>query len=224
MSFINALSERMQNQGNLENALAMKNYLRGQFEFYGIKSKPRREILKEVAAQYQNEIENNIRSIAIELMQQPQRELHHCGIELFEKYLRRSYVKNDITIITALVTNKSWWDTVDYIAKQILGKYLTIYPSQIETVIAEYSDSKNMWLNRSSILFQLGYKKKTDSALLYAQCLRFSHSDEFFIKKAIGWSLREYGKSNPQSVLNFVNLSTLKPLSHKEALRNIIKK
>ena len=78
-----------------------------------------------------------------------------------------------------------------------------------------------MWLQRSSIIFQLGYKKNTDEALLFKQCLAHKHSEEFFIQKAIGWALREYGKTNPQSVLNFVNSADLKSLSTKEAIRNI---
>ena len=79
-----------------------------------------------------------------------------------------------------------------------------------------------MWLNRSAILFQLGYKNKTDETLFYKLCLEHRHSDEFFIQKAIGWALREYGKTNPESVLNFVRSNTLKTLSEKEAIRNII--
>ena len=79
-----------------------------------------------------------------------------------------------------------------------------------------------MWLNRSALLFQLGYKEHTDETLFYSLCLEHRHSDEFFIQKAIGWALREYGKTNPDSVLNFVRSNTLKPLSEKEAIRNII--
>ena len=78
-----------------------------------------------------------------------------------------------------------------------------------------------MWLNRSAILFQLGYKQKTNAEFLFSECLKQSHSNEFFIKKAIGWALREYAKSNPEAVKEFVKTINLKPLSTKEALKNM---
>ncbi|TYA57343.1 DNA alkylation repair protein [Formosa maritima] len=222
MNFTEALIHNLNHQSNTEYALQMKAYLRHQFEFFGIKTPLRRAILNHTVKLYKKDIEENIRTTVLELLQQPQRELHHCGIELFEKHLRKSYQKNDIEIIETLITTNSWWDTVDFIAKQILGTYLIQYPEATQTVIEKYSVSTNMWVNRSSILFQLGYKHKTDEAILFNQCLRFKESDLFFIQKAIGWSLREYGKTYSESVLNFVNSTSLKPLSQKEALRNII--
>ena len=78
-----------------------------------------------------------------------------------------------------------------------------------------------MWLVRSTILYQLGYKKETNEAILFQQCLNHKASNEFFIQKAIGWALREYAKVNLEAVLNFVNKAGLKPLSTREAIRNI---
>lgn len=78
-----------------------------------------------------------------------------------------------------------------------------------------------MWLNRSVILFQLGYKEKTNFEILKEICLQHQNSTEFFIQKAIGWSLREYVKTNSEAVKNFVAVNNLKPLSKKEALKNL---
>ncbi len=78
-----------------------------------------------------------------------------------------------------------------------------------------------MWLNRSAILFQLGYKEKTNFDLLKLVCEKHKTSSEFFIQKAIGWSLREYAKINPEAVKNFVTATNLKKLSEKEALKNL---
>lgn len=77
-----------------------------------------------------------------------------------------------------------------------------------------------MWLNRSAILFQLGYKEKTNASILFSLCLKFSKSKEFFIQKAIGWSLREYAKADPKAVLEFVKSHQLSNLSQKEALKH----
>lgn len=222
MPFINNLIALFDNNANPEYAAQMKAYLRNNFELYGIKTKLRRDLLKEVVSNHKDEVNLNIRSISNELFKSNYRELQHCGVELFEKLLRKKYKKDDIEQIEFFITTNSWWDTVDFIAKQILGAYLKQFPEETATVISKFSASKNMWLNRSAILFQLGYKDQTNEVLFYKLCLQHSHSEEFFIQKAIGWALREYGKTNPESVLTFVRSNSLKSLSEKEAIRNII--
>jgi 3-methyladenine DNA glycosylase AlkD len=223
MTFIQQLSRAFEEAANPEFAAQMKSYLRDKFELYGIKTNLRRDILKTVVRDHILHLRDDIRVICFDLYNFPQREMHLCATELFEKQLRNSYKKSDIQLIEALISNNSWWDTVDFIAKQILGKYLITYPDETKYVIGKFSQSENMWLNRSAILFQLGYKNKTDEDLFYSLCLQHKHSNEFFIQKAIGWALREYGKTNPDSVLKFVESADLKPLSKKEAIRNILK-
>jgi len=222
MSFVSNLKTVFEANSNPEFALQMKSYLRDKFDFYGIKTTSRRDLLKDVIANHKDEVNNNIRSISKELFTSNYRELHHSGVETFEKLLRKNYQKDDILQIEFFITTNSWWDTVDFIAKKILGNYLRQFPEDTEAVISKFSEFKNMWLNRSAILFQLGYKEQTNEALFYKLCLQHRHSEEFFIQKAIGWALREYGKTNPESVLNFVRTNTLKPLSEREAIRNII--
>lgn len=196
--------------------------MKNQFEFFGIKADLRRSLMKPLVAKHRLEIRDTIRTLAFDLYDQPQREMHMVAIELFEKQLRRSYKIEDIVLIQKLITTNSWWDSVDFIAKNILGKYLQIYPSEIEKVINEFSSSDNMWLQRSSIIFQLGYKDKTDKDLLFKQCSIHKDSNEFFIQKAIGWALREYGSYNPKDVLEFATTAHLKPLSKREAIRKLI--
>ena len=148
--------------------------------------------------------------------------MQYCAIEILIKELKRNYAKEDIQLIEKLIITKSWWDSVDTIAKNILGDYLLEHPLETEKVIERFSNSDNMWLNRSAILFQLGYKQKTNFDLLKSECEKHKNSNEFFIQKAIGWALREYGKNNPEVVKNFVNATNLKNLSKKEALKNIL--
>jgi 3-methyladenine DNA glycosylase AlkD len=102
-----------------------------------------------------------------------------------------------------------------------LGEYLIEFPNETQKVIQQFSDSNNMWLNRAVILFQLSYKQNTNSEMLFSECIKHAHSKEFFIQKAIGWALREYGKFYPSKVIEFVKQANLKPLSNKEALKNI---
>ncbi|MCK0110017.1 DNA alkylation repair protein [Flavobacteriaceae bacterium S0825] len=220
--FIKDLIDLYSKHANAENATHMKNYMRGQFEFYGIKTKERRTLLKQAIANNKEEVVTNVRELTFQLYDLPQRELHLTANEIFDKQLRKKYLKDDIVLIERLITENSWWDTVDFIAKWVLGNYLTMYPDMVKTTITRFSNVDNIWLNRSTIIFQLGYKHNTDEELLFKQCMAHKESNEFFIQKAIGWALREYGKTSPQSVLNFVNSTSLKPLSHREAIRNII--
>ena len=219
--FIKDLTNLYSKHANAENATHMKNYMRGQFEFYGIKTKERRTLLKQAIASNEEEVVTNVRELTFQLYKLPQREFHLTANEIFDKQLRKKYLKDDIVLIERLITENSWWDTVDFIAKWVLGNYLTIYPDMVETTITRFSNVDNIWLNRSTIIFQLGYKHNTNEELLFKQCMAYKESNEFFIQKAIGWALREYGKTSPQSVLNFVNSTSLKPLSHREAIRNI---
>lgn len=221
MNFIKELEKAFQENSNIENAVAMENYMRNHFSFYGIKTEKRRGIFKEALKENQKEVSENARAIAVALFSKSQRELHYCGMEILIKELKQKYKAEDISLIEFLIVTNSWWDSVDVISKYILGEYLMQFPEERGKVIQKFSDSDNMWLNRSAILFQLGYKQKTDADLLFALCQKHSDSKEFFIQKAIGWALREYSKTNASSVRNFVATNKLKPLSEKEALKNI---
>jgi len=222
MSFIQQLENAFQENSNPENALAMAKYMRNYFSFYGIKTDQRRLVFKSIWSENQIEVSAHSREIALQLFLKPERELHYCGLEILIKQLKRNYRIEDIQLIEKLLITNSWWDSVDTISKNILGQYLLEHPQEIEKVIERFSNSDNMWLNRSAILFQLGFKQKTNFDLLKSECEKHKNSNEFFIQKAIGWALREYAKTNPQAVKNYVANTNLKNLSQKEALKNIL--
>ena len=122
-----------------------------------------------------------------------------------------------------MIINKSWWDTIDFLSPKILGKYFKLYPDEIEKNTQKWILSNNIWLKRSAILFQLKYKETLNIDLLNRIIIPLSNSKEFFINKAIGWILREYGKTNKEWVINFVKKNKLSNLSNREALKHINK-
>lgn len=221
MNFTTALEKAFQRNASTENAAPMEAYMKNNFPFFGIKTTPRREILKELWKTHKEEIKQNARTVAWELYSKKEREFHHCAIEILIKELKKNYVKEDIQLIEKLIITHSWWDSVDTIAKYLLGNYLVQFPEETEKTVSKFSASDNMWLNRSAILFQLDYKDKTDDKLLFSLCEQHKESKEFFIQKAIGWTLRDYSRFNPEGVINFVSKTNLKPLSKREALRNL---
>jgi 3-methyladenine DNA glycosylase AlkD len=222
MPFIQSLENTFQEKSHPENAFAMAKYMKNHFLFFGVKTEDRRFIFKTIWKENQQEVTENARVIAWELFTKSQRELQYCGIEILIKELKKNYKKEDIQLIEKLIVTNSWWDSVDVIAKYILGQYLLEHPLETEKVIERFSNSENMWLNRSAILFQLGYKQKTNFDILKSECEKHKNSNEFFIQKAIGWALREYAKINPEAVKNYVIHTNLKNLSQKEALKHIL--
>lgn len=222
MSFITTIKTAFEAKQDSINGQKQSDYLKNHFPCYGIPTPVRREILKEYAAEYQEDIASDFRNICWELYQFPHREMHHTAIDIFTKEIKKKFQANDIYLIEKLITTNSWWDSVDTLAKYAVGGYLAKFPEKKYAIIDEFSNSENMWLNRTAIIFQLGYKTKTDFDLLMLECEKHKHSNEFFIQKAIGWALREYGSVNPNAVLEYVKTANLKPLSQREAIRKLI--
>jgi 3-methyladenine DNA glycosylase AlkD len=110
---------------------------------------------------------------------------------------------------------------VDALAVHAVGVILKRHPKEIARWNKRWIGSEDLWLNRTAILFQNHWKGDTDRALLFANIDRLAERKEFFIRKAIGWALRELGATDPQAVRDFVRSRTLSPLSAREALRNL---
>lgn len=221
MTFVSELEKIFRENASPELAAPMEAYMKDNFSFLGIKTTPRRTLFKEIWSLHKEEVKQNARKIALELFSMKEREFHYCGIEILMKELKKKYRKEDLQLIEKMIVTHSWWDSVDTIAKYLLGNYLAQFPEEIPNVIKRFSSSNNMWLNRSAILFQLDYKAQTDAELLFSICEKHKVSKEFFIQKAIGWALRDYSRFNPNGVTQFVAKTDLKPLSKREALRNL---
>lgn len=222
MKILQELKSQLEKQVDLADKTQMEEYMRNMFPYYGIKAPKRKQVLKEWMTSHKDTLKNDVRTAVTQLFSEDYRELHYCALDIAMKFMKKKYIIEDISFIENLLTKNSWWDTVDIAAKHILGNYLLQFPEKTESIVQEYSDSKNMWLNRTAIIYQLGYKEKTNKEILFRECTKHAPSQEFFIQKAIGWALREYGKSNPQAVIQFANATELAPLSKKEALRNLI--
>ena len=221
-SYIQPLAQQFSKQAHAANAAAMKAYLRNQFEHFGLKTPLRRSISKAYMQKSLPEYED-LPVIIKELWSLPQREFHYFGVELLTAF-RKQWTKNIINLAEYMIIHKSWWDTVDHVASDITGPYFKKFTEQIIPVTGRWNCSDNIWLQRSSIMFQKAYKQHTDTKLLTNYILHCAGSKEFFIAKAIGWALREYSKTDPVWVKQFVENNKLEPLSKKEALKRIIKK
>lgn len=219
-SYLQPIAEELYSIANADKAVAMKAYMKNQFEFLGIQTPERREICKAYIKQYPVKSLLELDAIVRELWLLPQREFQYFGIELIKASFK-IWDSSIIVLIEDCITSKSWWDTVDPLASDCCGRYFTIYYERKSEVTSAWNISDNMWLQRSSLLFQKNYKKDTDSRLLANYIINLAQSKEFFIQKAIGWILREYAKTKADWVIEFVQQNALAPLSKREALKHL---
>jgi len=222
LQLVQQLELEFEKNRNEFEAEGMSRYMKNRFTYFGIK-KPKRAVIQKqwfsiIPEDFTRE---HKRELVLELWQKEQREFHYVAMDFMAKWKDKELVSEDSEFIEFLLTNHSWWDSVDALASNYLGRYLRLFPKQRETVIKSWRKSENRWLRRSCLIFQLRYKSQTNFELLKSLILEFKHEKEFFIQKAIGWSLREYAKTNPVSVRNFVEESGIQGLAKREALKHI---
>jgi len=219
-SYINHLRETFEQSADVSIAAGQKAYMRHQFEFYGIKSPVRREILRPYLTKTNLPPIDVLEPLSKEMWAKPQREWQYFCMELLSKFKNHPEAQN-IKLFEYLIIHRSWWDTIDFIAPHLVGAAFKGKPETQKAYTEKWLDSGNIWLQRSAILFQLKYKEALDTALLEHIIDRLLGSKEFFINKAIGWILREISKTNPEYVRSYVNRTALSNLSRREALKRI---
>jgi 3-methyladenine DNA glycosylase AlkD len=219
-SYLQPITALYQQAANPADAAFMKKYMKDQFEYFGIRAPQQKEIRTHFFKTYGLPDPAEVPEMVKELWIQPEREYQYFAIDLSEKVLKKMG-EDAIETIEFMVMNKSWWDTVDWVASHHAGTYFKIFPEKIPEITDAWMDSGNMWLQRTALLFQLKYKKTTNEDLMFAYMSRLNESKEFFIRKAIGWALREYSKTAPESVISFVETTELSGLSRREALKVI---
>ena len=208
---------------NIENAIPMKKYMRNKFEFYGIKSPERKSIYAQFKKSNGLIPQSEKKEIIRWCWEADQREYQMFAME----FLGRSSKKESEDIINLyeyMIVTKSWWDTVDYIASNLVGIYFQKFPDKILPVTSKWMESENIWLQRTCLLFQLKYKNNLNTTLLDSFISKTKDSNEFFIQKAIGWILREYSKTNPYFVKDYIKENQIANLSRREGMLYIKKR
>ncbi len=218
--YIVRLTAVFEKNANPNDAAPMKAYMKDRFEFYGLKSPLRRMLTKQFIVECGKPDIAQIEEIVFDLFAQPQRELHYAAIELCGT-TRKDWTAGTISLFEKLALTNSWWDTVDGINSICLKPFFLAFTESRSETTQRWIDSGNIWLQRLSLIFQLRYKEKTDTGLLSRNILQLNDSNEFFVQKAIGWILRDYGFTNPVWVKEFVASCELKPLSKREALKRL---
>ena len=194
-----------------DNVIPMEKYMRNKFRFLGIKTPERRKLAKKLFKNIDKNTEIDW-DFVFKCWENDFREMQYLALD-YIKILQKTLLPKDITNLKKLIVSKSWWDTIDNI-DLIIGQMALEFE-----ILLEWSISENIWLRRIAIDHQLLRKENTKTEVLEKILTNNFWSDEFFINKAIGWALRDFSKTNPVWVKNFLEKysSKMSSLSIKEA-------
>ncbi|MBC7776303.1 MAG: DNA alkylation repair protein [Phycisphaerae bacterium] len=205
--------------GNPDVALGQMAYMRHQFEYFGLKMPAWMALTKIIHTQNGIPEGEDLKSLIRLCFEDEHREMHYFALETLQKTLNKQ-PSECIEFLEELILTRSWWDTVDWINK-LVGLHFRRYPDLIKPVTERWMDSGHIWLQRVCLIFQLTYKDKTNTALLFGYVQRLAGSKEFFLQKGAGWALRQHAKIDPAAVVEFVEKTRLAALTRREALKNV---
>ena len=187
-------------------APGMQAYMKSALPYHGVSAAVMRKVCQQVFAGLHFESAAHFRAAVLALWHAAQfREERHAAIELTELRLARPF--EDLTALPMyeeMIVSGAWWDYVDPLATHRLSALVKRAPQPMAAAMREWSRSDNLWKRRSAILCQLPLKADTDLALLQECIAPALTSREFFLRKAIGWALRQYARTSPQWVLDYV--------------------
>ncbi len=218
-----AIEERLRRLADPERALPMQAYLLNQFVFLGLPAPTRRSAVKDLVSHPARDAGAAL-ATAEELWRLPEREFRYVAIDVLrhhQRHLRPAH----LPAIKRLLLTDPWWETVDGLAA-VVGAIMRDESRNepgARSAMDDWVVDSSMWVRRVAMLHQLGWRLDTDQRRLEAYSLSLASDGDFFIRKAIGWALRDYARWNPEFVRNFVagNRDRLSSLTVREACRKL---
>ncbi|MFJ7071157.1 DNA alkylation repair protein [Streptomyces sp. NPDC098781] len=204
-----------------ERAVSMRAYMKDVAPFLGLTTPTRRALSRTVLQDTPRPDETDCTAVALRCWELPEREYHYFAVDYLRRHVKRCS-SGFLPVARHLITTVPWWDTVDLLAAHVVGGLVAADP-KLKADMDAWIEDPDLWIARTALLHQLRYKERTDTERLFAYCLRQSAHPDFFIRKAIGWCLREYAKTDPDAVRDFLarERGRFAPLSVREALKNI---
>ena len=198
----------------------MAAYLQHRFAFLGIQASERRAAAKFFVAAGRGVSSSELLDGADACWEQPEREFHYVGTDLLVRWVR-SIDSPDLDRVERLIRTNSWWDTVDAVAVNVVGP-LVAADGSLSATMDRWIDDE-LWIARTAILHQLKFRERTDADRLFGYIDRRAAETEFFLRKAAGWALREYAKTDPDAVRAYVDSrgDRLSALTRREALKHL---
>lgn len=215
------INNELKRHGDETKAPQMQAYMKTDQPFYGVQSKLRKHIFRDAIRKYPITSRDSWEKVILELWNGTHREEMYQALEIAERY-KKYHDEAAWNLFEKLLRSATNWDTVDLLSSNLIGRLVETY-RHFEKQLVEWSNDNNFWVRRASLLAHLKHKEKTNTKLLASTILKLSQEEEFFIRKAIGWVLRQYSYTDPEWVLQFVknHEDKLSGLSKREALKAI---
>ncbi|MCC6831216.1 MAG: DNA alkylation repair protein [Thermoleophilia bacterium] len=201
-------------------AAAMSAYMRGRFPFLGIPRPERARLERPLLAGLRMREDDLARAVDA-CWALPEREFQYLGCVLLQRHAGR-LPAGAIGVVERCITARSWWDTVDHLASRVVGPMVRAHPG-LADVMDDWAGRDDVWLARTAIIHQLGARQATDADRLFGYCALRAGDTDVFIRKGIGWALRQYARTDPDAVRAFVaaHRDVLSPLSVREATKHL---
>jgi 3-methyladenine DNA glycosylase AlkD len=213
---IGALQDALEARADPAKAVEMAAYMKDHFPFLGVPTPERRTATREALGDWKAPSPDELDAFARACWDRDEREYQYAACDTLIRHVKR-LGPDALDLCEVLITTKPWWDTTDALASRVVAFHAQ------RPVLERWLTSGDLWLERTAIIHQLGYKERTDEAFLFHACLTHAASTEFFHRKAIGWALRQYAKVAPDAVRTFVadHADELSGLSKREALKHL---
>ena len=220
-----AIRSALQALAEPERAPAMRAYMKSEMPYLGVSAARVKTACREVFASYAFESAERWRTDVLALWRGAKhREERYAAIALSGQRKAALFQTLDaLPMYEEMIVTGAWWDYVDELAEHRIGPLLAAYPRPMRKAMLSWSRSPDLWKRRTSIICQMFFREATDLKLLFA-CIEPSlPSKEFFLRKAIGWALRQLAKHDPRTVRRYVeeHQAELSPLSQREALKHL---
>ena len=228
VSLIRAVRRALRAAADPTKAPAMQAYMKSQMPYLGVQAAPLRHEVRPLLAAHRLGSFGQWRDTVLELWRKARyREERYAAIELAGFGAYRIFQTLDaLPVYEEMIVSGAWWDLVDSIASHQIGGLLRRHPVEMAALLRKWAEGEDLWKRRTAILAQLGFKHDTDLRLLYDSIRPSLGRPEFFLRKGIGWALREYAKTDAAEVVHYVSRhkALLSPLSRREALKNVDRK
>jgi len=207
--------------GDAIKATQMQAYMKTEQPFYGVQSKLRKQIFLDSINNYPITSREEWEMAILELWNGTHREEMYQALEVAERF-KVYHIESAWNLFETLLRSASNWDTVDWLSSNLIGQLVYKY-RHFEKDLFKWTDDDNFWVRRASLLAHLKHKDRTNNKLLSLTILKLAHEKEFFIRKSIGWVLRQYSYTDSDWVSQFVEKyeDKLSGLSKREALKAI---
>lgn len=223
---VDALRAALRTGADPERAVGQQRYMKSAMPFLGLTSPRRRELVRPLLAdpglrlETRAELERAVRTLWGDARF---REERYAALDLLRHRAYRAWRDPDLMpLVEELVVTGAWWDVVDELSN-VVGEVLLVDPEGEGLRMRDWAERDDLWLRRSAIISQLRHRERTDTDLL-ASVIEVNLDDrEFFVRKAIGWALRQYARTDPVWVRAFVDRHSdrMSGLSRREALKHL---